>query len=58
MKDIVLTIAMVLLVVVGWGAVIMRDFEIAKGQMKGKWVHVVASIICFILIVWIAREFM
>ena len=54
MSDIVMSVIIILLVVAGWGAIILRDFDIAKGKIKGSWIHSGATIIFALLLIWIA----
>ncbi|WP_255574056.1 hypothetical protein [Halobacillus sp. Nhm2S1] len=39
MSDTMMSIMIILWVVAGWGAIILRDFDIVKGSVKGNWVH-------------------
>ncbi|WP_226578023.1 hypothetical protein [Halobacillus litoralis] len=55
MNDIVLSIVCIVLVIVGWATVIIPDFEKARGQRDGQWVHVIAGVVCFLLIVWVVK---
>ncbi|WP_226577533.1 hypothetical protein [Halobacillus litoralis] len=57
MNDIVLTILVVLLVVGGWGAIILKDFAHIKGKAKGNWVHTAAAILFALILIWIATSF-
>ncbi|SDP19392.1 hypothetical protein [Halobacillus aidingensis] len=57
MNDSIMSVIIILLVVAGWGAIILRDFDIAKGKMKGNWVHLVAAIAFAFLLIWVATIF-
>ncbi|WP_394217527.1 hypothetical protein [Halobacillus trueperi] len=57
MNDTIMSVIIILLVVAGWGAIILRDFDIAKGKMKGNWIHLVAAVGFAFLLIWIATGF-
>lgn len=57
MNDIILSVIIFLLVALGWGSIILRDFAIVKGETKKKWVHHIAAILIALSLIWIALSF-
>ncbi|MYL71768.1 hypothetical protein GLW00_12950 [Halobacillus litoralis] len=56
MNDTLISVIIILLVSAGWGAIILRDFDIAKGITKGNGVHLVAAAGFAFLLIWIATS--